>query len=273
MLRVGLRQWRVVGIVYLLQFGLALTVGMQADHVLEASIGRSLALKQLMEGYDHTVITDFLKVHGASITPLIGQVRWLLLFWLVFSVFLNAGLMTCAVSPEKNKPRDFWTGAAEQFLPFLRIACFFIALALLWTVAILLPLGLRLQPMLQAYHTEQYALGFLAGMMSLYLLGLLVLFAWSLCVRVARLRGGGRFAQSLRQGSRLFWQQKSRLVKLIGVFLLLQACLFGLYWYAESQWGMVSIATIGLFFMFQQALAFSRIMVRQMLYVGAGAIS
>ena len=187
-LKVGLRQWRLVGIVYLLQFGLALTVGMQADHVLEASIGRSLALKQLMEGYDHTVITDFLKVHGASITPLIGQVRWLLLFWLIFSVFLNAGLMTCAVFPEKSKPRDFWVGAAEQFLPFLRIAVFFIGLVLLWTAAIFLPLGLHLQPMLQAYHTEQYALAFLAGMLSAYLLGLAVLFAWSLCVRVARLR-------------------------------------------------------------------------------------
>ena len=71
----GIRQWRIASIVYFLQLYLALTLGMQVYDVLEASIGHSLEINKLLQQYDHTVITDFLKVHGASITPLIGQLR------------------------------------------------------------------------------------------------------------------------------------------------------------------------------------------------------
>jgi len=82
----GLRQWRITAIVYLFQLCLAFTLGMQVFDVLKASIGHSLELNKLLVHYDHTVFTDFLKIHGVSITPLIGQLRWLLLTWLIFSV-------------------------------------------------------------------------------------------------------------------------------------------------------------------------------------------
>ena len=101
---VGLRQWRIALIVYIFQFCLVLTRGMQVFQVLEASIGHSLEINKLIKNYDHTVLTDFLKVHGASITPLIGQLRWLLLIWLFFSVFINAGLLAAVATPPA-KPR------------------------------------------------------------------------------------------------------------------------------------------------------------------------
>ena len=88
-IKTGLLQWRITASVYLIQLGLSLTLGIQIYEVLQASIGHSLEINKLMHGYDHTVLTDFLKVHGASITPLLGQIRWLLLLWLLFSVFIT----------------------------------------------------------------------------------------------------------------------------------------------------------------------------------------
>ena len=71
--KTGTSQWRVAAIVYFVQFCLALTLGMEVHNVLGASIGKSLEINKLAAHYDHTVFSDFLKVHGASITPLIGQ--------------------------------------------------------------------------------------------------------------------------------------------------------------------------------------------------------
>ena len=114
----GFRQWRIVAIVYALQLCLALTLGMQAYEVLEASIGHSLELHKLLQGYDHTVLTDFLNVHGASITPLLGQLRWLALVWLLFSVFTDGGLLYCTASPQQASWRSFWQGGAAYFFAF-----------------------------------------------------------------------------------------------------------------------------------------------------------
>ncbi len=119
--RTGMRQWRIAALVYFFQVCLALTLGMQVHGVLEASIGHSLELDKLLKGYDHTVVTDFLKVHGASITPLIGQLRWLLLIWLIFAVFIDAGLLACSAAPLEASARNFWKGGVAWFFPFLKI--------------------------------------------------------------------------------------------------------------------------------------------------------
>src|SRR5690349_3066954 len=113
--KLGIRQWRIVGVVYLLQLCLAVPFGMEVYDVLQASIGHSLEIDRLMHGYDHTVITDFLKVHGASITPLIGQLRWLLLIWLVFSVFTNGGMLFSAAQSDRTSVQAYWQKAAAYF--------------------------------------------------------------------------------------------------------------------------------------------------------------
>ena len=56
--KVGLQTVRVGLVVYLLQFLLALTLGMLVYNDLQGSIGNSLELKKLLFDYDHTVITD-----------------------------------------------------------------------------------------------------------------------------------------------------------------------------------------------------------------------
>jgi len=89
------RAWgrkRLVSLVYVVQLALALTIGLQVYQVFEASIGDSLALEGLKSGYAHTVINDLLNIHGPSLSPLLGQVRWLILLYLIISAFLSAGI-------------------------------------------------------------------------------------------------------------------------------------------------------------------------------------
>lgn len=268
-----MRQWRVAAIVYFFQLCLALTLGMQIHNVLEASIGHSLEINKLLAHYDHTVLTDFLKVHGASITPLLGQLRWLLLVWLVFSVFMNAGMLACAASNDPNSTRTFWTGGATFFFPFLKISLFFLLLAVVWTAVVLVPIALHLEGWLQDFPSEKYAVGLVLSLMALYLMGLAKLYIWSVASRLSKINTGDSVLASLKTGAQIYWKKKWALLGLVFGFLVFQLVLAKLYWLLEACTGMVSPGLILLLFVVQQAFVFFRIQIRQVMYAGMASLT
>jgi len=267
----GLRQWQIAAIVYFIQLCLALTLGMQAHSVLESSIGHSLEINKLLVQYDHTVFTDFLKVHGASITPLIGQLRWLLLVWLVFSVFINAGLLYSS-SPEtlsrQSKVSAFWQGGARYFFPFLKISLVFLLLALVWTVVVLLPIVLYFEPSLQYFSSEKYPVWIILGLLLIYLSGLVVLFLWSVISRFVKIKTGASMVTCIFKGWGIFRKNKVSFLGIMSVFVMLQIVLLAFYWLLEALTGMTSAGLILLLFVAQQAFVFLRIQLRQMMYAG-----
>ena len=267
----GLRQWQIAAIVYFMQLCLALTLGMQAHSVLESSIGHSLEINKLLVQYDHTVFTDFLKVHGASITPLIGQLRWLLLVWLVFSVFINAGLLYCASTEtltRQSKASAFWQGGARYFFPFLKISLIFLLLALVWTLMVLLPIALFFEPSLQYFSSEKYPVWLVLSLLLIYLFGLAILFTWSVISRILKIRTDASIAACIKNGWHEFNKNKRGFVGLIAGFAAFQIVLLSVYWLLETFTGMTSTGLILLLFVVQQSFVFLRIQLRQMMYAG-----
>lgn len=265
----GWRLWRLATLVYGIQLALAVVWGMQVHSVLDKSIGHSLEISRLLSHYDHTVFADFFKVHGASVTPLIGQMRWLLPVWWLCSVFLQAGLLACAVQPPGlGEGRRFWAEGATWFWPFLRLAAVYLVLAVVWTGVVLAPVLLSLRGWLETLPTECYALGLLLLALLVWMLGLLVLYICSLMSRLSHLRQPAGTLRNLRRGWALYRAQRSKSLALVGVFLFLQAALWGLYWSVEAIWGMTSVGLVAAFFLLQQLLVWSRVLVRLMLYAG-----
>lgn len=272
----AMRNWRIAGIVYFIQLCLALTLGMQVYSVLESSIGHSLEVNKLLHGYDHTVITDFLKVHGASITPLLGQLRWLLLVWLLFSVFLDAGLLY-SIAPvsdsSKSTVQKFWLGGARYFFPFLKIGLSFLGLALFWTLLILAPIALFFEASLQYFNAETYSVWLAISLLVLYLLGLILLFVWSVLSRFSKINAGTTLWESIRVGARLL---RSHFVPLLGFMfglVVFQITLVVIYWFIESYSVNNSPILILLFFIGQQAFMFFRGQIRLMMYAGIGLVT
>lgn len=268
----GTSQWRVGAIVYFVQFCLALTLGMEVHNVLGASIGKSLEINKLVAHYDHTVFSDFLKVHGASITPLIGQLRWLLLIWLLFSVFIDAGLLYGASEPEQVKGSAFWQGGARYFFPFLKISLLFLVLVLVWTALIFVPIAMFLQPALDYFISEIIPVWTVLGLLVLYVVGLVKFFIWSVVSRLYHIQTGASLTGSLKNGRRIFWKKKGALLTFTFGFFALQVLLFVIYWWLESMSGMTTPVLIAVFFVLQQAFVFFRIQIRQMVYDGIAVI-
>lgn len=264
----AMQQWRLAAIVYFFELLLVLTLGMQVFDVLKASIGNSLEINKLLTSYDHTVLTDFLKVHGASITPLIGQLRWLLLTWLVFSVFINAGLLYCAARPEEAGPMTFWKSGVTYFFPFLKISLLFISLTLVWTIMMWLPMGMYLEPSLEYFPSEKYTICLVFCLLLVYLFGLALLFIWSVVSRLINIEKNTTIGASLKQGRKLFWQHKGRLMGLVFSFGIFQLVLILLYWWMEAHLGMTSPILILIMFLVQQAFVFFRLQMRSAIYAG-----
>lgn len=266
----GLRQWRIAAIVYFFQLCLAVTIGLQVMEVFNASIGNSLEVNKLLQNYDHTVISDFLKIHGASITPLIGQMRWLLLIYLIFAVFIDAGMLVCASQPEAAGGQDFWQGGAKYFFSFFKMALVFLVLAAVWTAVILIPIGLYLEPALEHLPNEKYAVWGVLTMLLIYLLGLSGLFLWSVSSRLWKLQTGATIVTSLRNGWSRYWKNKGRSWGLLGLFFMIQVGLVVFYWILDAYLGMTSPVLIIFMALVQQAFSYFRVMVRMMCYAGLG---
>jgi hypothetical protein len=272
-IKVATRQWRIASIVYFLQLCLALTVGIQVYDVMQASIGQSLEINKLLLNYDHTVITDFLKVHGASITPLIGQLRWLLLAWLFFSVFTDGGLLYCVYAPERASWIEFWRNGAANFFAFLKISLVFLLLAALWTLLLFLPIAMFFQPSLQYFPSEKYAVWLVILIVGLWLLGFVELFVWSVLSRLQHLETGSSVFVSIRAGRRVFRENRTSFMALMAGFIGLQLLLLLFYFFAEALTGMTSALLILFVFVLQQIFVFCRIQIRQMFYAGISRIN
>lgn len=271
----AIRQARITAIVYFVQLCLALTLGIQVYDVLKASIGHSLEINKLLVHYDHTVITDFLKVHGASITPLIGQLRWLMFVWLIFSVFINAGLLYCAITfakQERASARAFWQAGADYFFPFLKICLVFLLVALIWSGIIFIPIALYFEPSIEYFPSEVYTVWSVLFLLFLYLFGLMILFIWSVNSRIYKIRTGARIVASLKNGWKIFWKQKGRFIALMLGFVGILILLFAVSFLLDNWIGMHSTTGVLLLFVLKQAFVFFRIQIRQMMYAGMGKL-
>ena len=271
-LQKGLQQWRIAAIVYGIQLLLVMTFGIQVYDVLKASIGHSLEINKLAAGYDHTVIMDFLSVHGASITPLLGQLRWLMLVWLLFSVFTNGGLLYCAVQPEAVTGRVFWQGGAKSFFTFLKISVFLLLLVVVWSGIVWIPTIALLEPMLAFFSSEKYIIWVVFLMLMVWFIGLGLLFVWSVCSRLYYFQGQVSTKACLMGGWRFFGRQRGRLLGLFAAFAGFKALLMVGYLFLDA---FVEIQTSGLvvlFFLLQQAVVFGKIQIRQMVYAGIGRV-
>jgi hypothetical protein len=263
----GLRYWKTALLVWFLQTIIALTLGLQVWHILEASIGHSLQLEKLLNSYDHTVFMDFLNVHGASVSPLIGQLRWVLAVYALCCVFINGGMIYMIVKGE-NSLKAFWTGGSSHFFPFLKIAFFYLVLFLLWSGALWLPFFSQITQGLKTLPSEKTLLQLLLAVFLVWAVGIIFLFNASILSRTARLSGKERVWPSIRSGLLSAWQRWLKTTFVFLFFTAVQLVLITTYWWLETTSGMISPLLILVFFVLQQVFVFLRIVGRVMLMGG-----
>ena len=166
-----------------------------------------------------------------------------------------------------------FAGAGFRSFFFGKRGRVFLLLAVVWTAIIWAPVALSLESWLQNFPSEKYAVGLVLALLFLYLLGLAVLFIWSVVSRWIKIKTGVSLPASLQTGWQSFWKNKSNLLMVLVGFVALQIFLVGVYWLLESVSGMTSPLLVLIFFVVQQAFVFFRIQIRQMMYASFSALT
>jgi hypothetical protein len=263
----GFRMWRICLIVYGIQLLLAIPFGLQVYQVVEASIGNSWELDHLLLEYDHTVYSDFLNKHGASITPILGQLRWLILIYFVISVFIHSGVLFCIFRKKYRWP-SFWHGASVCFYPFLKIALIFLALFLLWSILIWLPVLNFFQTAIELLPSEKSFLLICLIALIIFLLGALFLFNASLGSRFYYLNGNKSWFKSVTKGLKWAFRFYIKSTSLLFLYILSLILIFFIYLLIENNPGMVSALLVLVYLVLQQLFVLFRIIWRVASYSG-----
>ncbi len=266
-------RFKMIGlIIYTVQLLLALTLGIQIYQVMDASIGNSAGLSNLLEQFNYTTFNDFLNVHGASISPIFGQLRYLLLVYAVFSIFLNAGSLGCIILNE-NSWSSFWSNAARYFFAFSKIALFFLIIFFFISALIWIPILSSFEAAMEYFYTEKPYVWILILAFPLYFLLLSFIFLWSVHSRISIIREDLNVIFGLKNG--LFKTKKYFWKSLLVLFMFALVMFFGtfIYLWANKTVGMVSGWTILIFILLQQAIIYLRILWRFMIYKSIDNIS
>ncbi len=260
------KQWRLTTLVYLVQLILVLILSLQVFQVLEASIGNSLQINALGKGYNHTALTDFFKVHGASFTPLLGQLRWFLLLWIVFGSFLQGGLLCGSTHKERLSVPGFFADCARYFLTFLSINLAGLVLALLCGAVLVGGVLSRFESLIEHMESEKGFLVLLAVSVFIWFFIVLVIYALVLLTKLAIVSAG----MTVKRAGLYAW---SKFKTDTGTYLciaFLAALMVLLFWVifqwlaGPDYWSKPPILFI--LTLVQQAFVWLRIWLRQVVY-------
>lgn len=260
----AIRHKRMIGVIYLVHFLLALSLALQAGRVIDAAIGHSLAAHKLLSGYDHTILYDMLRTHGGQVSGIVAQIGPLLVVYLLISVCLRGGILAALRQPSgRFRMRTFWEGCWEYAGRFIRLN--FVMWILELGAISLVAFGAV------AIITQSIGPGFTdRGIFGLTLVASLIAFgliAFLLTVSQyahAQMmhRNSYRVMASIREAIQLVRLHPG---KTIGLFLLNAGTillLYGLYFLLESLIGMHNGWGVLIMFVLQQLFVFTRLLAR-----------
>lgn len=128
-LRYTWRYQRVIVFIYLLTLVLATTVAYPLQQLLTSTVGHSLLVNDLVQGFNYTFLNDFKNAYGGGFTPILNQsILVLALSYLLFSFFTGGYLALFTTQPDRYESSLFWSNCAQFFGRIFRLSLCFLLL-------------------------------------------------------------------------------------------------------------------------------------------------
>lgn len=240
---------------------MALILAIPFSSTIENEAGNSMAFSTLLKDFDYTVYQDFMNHSAKAIQPYISTVIWLGIFYLLFTIFFEGGILTVLKRKEdKFTLRFFWEASAKYFGRFLRLAIYMIIIQAIVAVILFLILSLILSSVYKSAPNESYIFYTVLAGVIIYLLifiFLLVVTDYSKVMIV-----GNDEYRPFRTIIRSFAFSFKHFLSTYFLYLLLLVVpifLFLIYFKIESAIGMTSGFGILIVFIIQQLLVWSRV--------------
>lgn len=260
----GFEKPRLISIVYVIQMILALTIGLQVYQVFGASIGNSMSLEGLKSGNSHMVINDLLNTHGASLSPLLGQVRWMVIVYLFVAAFVHGGVWHSIIN--QYDKASIWVGGATYFFKMLIIGITMSLVFLIWSALLWGPYLSKIRYWMEALPSEEPILWGGICVAILWSFGAIFIFVASCFCKIFVIRDNVkvRFAlwKSIKASTKKTWKS----LPILFAFFVLIALLYIMHSFVDD-WTIFS-TSIGVFILFliQQLIVWIKIGLRVSTY-------
>lgn len=256
--------WKIWGLLYALNFLFTFIVIAPLAQYLEKKIGSSLLVEKWADGFNYTVMHDFLANYEVSIFAFTELTIVIGVIYLFFSVFTSGGIIEVFNRKEAgHNLRHFWSGCTHYFWRMLRVTCYFLLIhaAVLGLFAFIF---VQLAPTHPDSELQYFSL--LKVILPLYLISAFIVAMWQDFTKIIAVqRDENILTRSFKSATRLVFSRFGK----VSLFYLLNLLTLGIF-YLIYRYGSLTFAGMNAVFFFSQILILGRIGIK--IWNAAGGI-
>jgi hypothetical protein len=141
--KTAVRSHKMTTLIYIINLMLGLILAIPFMGALKEASNRSLSVHNLLKDIDLTALQEFMRNSDGTIGDLFREVFWVILFFIVVSIFLTGGILTTIKQKEsKFTLKSFFSGCGTFFFRFFKLTFYTIILHLILAIIIYLILSL-----------------------------------------------------------------------------------------------------------------------------------
>ncbi|MCX6142184.1 MAG: hypothetical protein NTZ35_03095 [Ignavibacteriales bacterium] len=268
--RRAMSEWKMILLLYVANFLVALPLVMAFRSSLASGFGQSMDSSNLMQGLDFSVMLDFLNQHRDGIRAIMQQIYWVLLVYMLINTLLAGGVLTVVRNKkEKFSASAFFGGCGVYFLRFLRLFLIFgvlLVVVLSIAIGVLGGIGNSIADNASSELTEYWVRIVTLAVLSLLAMLIIMVADYAKIIVVAHdehsmLKTAWRSAKLV---SRYFFRTFG--LQLLMVFVPI--VLFVVYLWLDLSIGMTSGITILVMFILQQLFIVSKAWTKVFFFAG-----
>ena len=250
--------------IYLITLSLALITAIPFNNLIGNKAGSSMAFVTLLKDFNFTVYQDFMNKYADAIYPFISVAVWIGLFYLLFTIFFEGGILTILIKNERKYSLTvFWEGSAAYFSRFLRLAIYSLIIQAIVVFAVYMPVINILDSVSDSAESEKvlfYILltGFLIHIIFFIFILTVTDYAKIMMAENKKYRPFKTLLKSFGFVSRHFLSTYFLYLSL----LILPVALFIVYFLLEAEVGMTTGIKIFIVFIIQQLFIWCRVFIK-----------
>ncbi|PLK46082.1 hypothetical protein [Emticicia sp. TH156] len=252
--------WKMVLTVFILNLSLGLILATPLYNLLQSESHNSLEFEKLLNGFDFTVISDFMSQSRKTLRPF-----WLLSFalsviYMILNIFFAGGILCQFAKRGSFSLAEFFKNSARYFGRFLLVFVFEILVLLVVAIVSFACMGVSLvasdgstEPVQMAWLTPSLFISafLLTVVLNMGQYAKIILFKnQSLSAWAGFLKAAGYVFNNFKT-MRIYW-----------AILIVAAALVLAYYFLESAIGLTSAFKIAIMFIVQQVFIFCRVFVK-----------
>ncbi len=250
--------------IYIITIMMALILAIPFGGTIEKEAGNSMAFTNLLKDFDYTVYKDFMDQSAKAIKPYISAAIWMGIFYLIFTIFFEGGILTVLKRKEdKFSLRFFWEAGAKYFSRFLRLAIYMIIAHAVAAAIIFITLS-KILSLASDKVTSEASL-FYIGLTGIIIYILIFIFLLAVTDYAKIMLVENEEYRPFRTIARSFSFVFRHFLSAYFLYLLLlivPVLLFLIYFRVEGGIGMATGGKIFIIFIFQQFFIWARIFIK-----------